>query len=108
MLEGFRLLSEDAGESHIFTRANTETIRAACSDIVKLAVELSCMMKLSFFSATLTTTWIEPQSTFDESLMEHQGGPGEVQCTIALGLCELDSRRNSEVIVRPKVLLTNV
>lgn len=105
MLEGLRLISEEAGESFIFTRANIETIDSACMEVVKMAVNLADMMKNMFFSATLATTWIEPRSAFDENNMEREEGSEEVKCTIALGLCELDSSGDRKVIVKPKVVL---
>lgn len=106
--EGLRIISRDAGEAFIFdTQANRKTIEDECADVVNYAVRLMDAIKSCFFSASLTLSWVPPQTPFDENIMDQEdGGSSEVRCTISLGLNEISPLGDVRVVMKPKVILS--
>ena len=80
-----------ADEASVFPLLDGRVTGKACSKVVELAVKLADQIRLSYFTANLEISFVEPGKPFNSATMECEdsGDSGAVIGTVALGLSKV-------------------
>ena len=107
LLLGVSEIFDLAGEASVFPLLDGRITGKACSKVVELAVKLADQIRLSYFTANLEISFVEPGEPFNSATMEREdpGDDGAVIGTVALGLSRVDCVGEVlSIVTKPKVL----
>ena len=107
LLLGISEIFDLAGEASVFPLLDGRITGKACSKVVELAVKLADQIRLSYFTANLEISFVEPGEPFNSATMECEDPEdGEaVIGTVALGLNRVGyAGEVLSIVTKPKVL----